>query len=228
MRKLSLAERRWNDLWARLGVTDKAWVRRQFRRMLKRYGERHRAYHIWDHIEYGLDMLFRHAHLAENFDAILIAWFLHDIVYHTKTRGKRALSNETLSANYADRLLRRAGVPAEFRAMVRDLILATLHNPELVTTRDQMLMVDIDWSVLGWPWERYIVYVAKVRREYAKYTDKAFGIGRLGWIAKARWRDRHFHLDEFNDAYNEQVKANLAREAKEYEDVDFAKNWELP
>lgn len=227
MRKISSAEKQWNDLWARLGVTDKRWIRRQYRRMLGHYGEQHRLYHVFAHIEYGLPLLEQYRHLAEDFDAVLLAWFLHDVVYKIRAQSRRALSNERLSANYADRLLRHAGAPDDFRRRVRELILATLHNDELVKTRDQMLIADIDWSVLGWPWEEYRVYVAKVRHEYKKYEDKPFLIGRGGWIIKAK-RPRHFFLDEFNDRFNDQVIANLVRELKEYEGFDYAKLWELP
>ena len=225
-RPLSRAEERWVNLWARLGVINKEWVSRQYRIMLKHYSERHRYYHVFIHIEYGFALLDEYRHLAENFDAVELAWFLHDIIYRTKKKSPSALSDEERSANYSNRVIWYAGLADDFRFTVLELILASVRDPNATLTRDQMLLVDIDWSVLGLPWEVYRVYVAKVRREYPQYTDEEFRIGRAKWV-RMNQRERHFYLDEFNWRFNVQAQQNLAYELSRYQKGDFAKLWEL-
>ncbi len=230
---LTLAEERWLELWSRIMQptrANKRWARDQFRRMRRYYEEAHRKYHTLEHIEYGLPILEEYAHLAEHYDALLTAWFLHDVVYSTKPRTDRQkLSNEVKSARYANCMLYHAPLhryveELGLRSTVFKLICSS-EGRRSVNTQDAKLLSDVDWSILGQPWEVYRCYVAKVRHEYGQYNDQAFMAGRMDWIRSNR--NFRFFLPKFAQ-YNAQAKENLERELAHYEANVFVQLWELP
>jgi len=225
MREVSYVRERWRDLWARLGVTDKDWIRNRYSKLYWRYAEPHRHYHTLEHIEYGLRLLDEYRYLARDFDAMEVAWFYHDVIYDTSEK-KAAMSNEALSASYAERVLSNKGFLLSFRERVRRLIFVTFDRRN-ATRRDQMLFIDIDWSVVGLSWEEYRGYVARVRKEYVGYTDKEFLVGRVGWLVSAQKR-RLFFTAAFRDRYETLARENMSRELALYERADFAEFLELP
>ena len=122
----------------RLNLYSDAW--RAHDEMIKRYTEKHRAYHNFDHIAYCLSLFEEHRDKAQNPDAVEFAIWLHDLIYQSYKRPAGLPGNEALSAAYADELLAAANVNMEFRQEVHGLIMTTLHLPNGAKTDDEKLI----------------------------------------------------------------------------------------
>ncbi len=84
---------------------------------------------------------------------------------------------EERSADLAMRTLIDAGITLDLAKRVRSLIVATDHRTAAVTF-DELLMVDIDLSVLGAPQSDFERYEESVRAEYAWVPEADFTCGR--------------------------------------------------
>ena len=211
----SATPKRWRVLCNRIGL-DHHWSDTRYAMLAASYGESHRAYHTLWHISYCLEQLNEHRALAKNFDAVEFALWMHDIVYYTQVRPKGLPSNESLSAEIADEMLRDDIVGMGFREQVYGLIMATLHTPETACTPDEKLIADIDWSSLGVSWEEFCENGNRIRKEYGFLTDTDFRTGRIEWIRTALKRPHQFHLQEFRDRFEVPTNDNLARAFREY------------
>jgi predicted metal-dependent HD superfamily phosphohydrolase len=136
-----------------------------------RYGEPHRAYHTWHHIE---DMLRRFATIADRLkdrEAFELAILFHDAVYDPK-----AGDNEEQSAALMRARLSSEVAPATLDA-AQALIMATkTHQPG--AHADAAFLIDIDLSILGAEEAAFDVYDAAIRKEYAHVPDDAYRAGR--------------------------------------------------
>ncbi len=210
MNTTAASPERWRVLCHRIGL-DPKWAALRYKMIIGAYGEKHRAYHTLSHISYCLRMLNEHRALAHNFDAIEYALWFHDFAYHTQPRPKGSVSNELLSAEIADELLRDDGVAMPFREQVHGLIVATLHTPETTHTADEKLIADIDWSPVGAPWEEFRQNGRDIRKEWMHYSDDEFRIGRIAWLNSALKRPEQFHLPQFKAQYEIQARDNIFR-----------------
>jgi predicted metal-dependent HD superfamily phosphohydrolase len=156
-----------------------------------RYGEPHRAYHTWHHIE---DMLTRFAAIAdrlENREAFELAILFHDVVY-----DPRAGDNEEQSAALMHERLAGQVAPAILDA-AQALIMATkTHQPG--AHADAALLIDIDLSILGAEQAAFDVYDAAIRQEYAHVPDDAYRAGRARVLRRFLDRKRIFTTAEFS------------------------------
>lgn len=132
------------------------------------YNEPQRHYHTVQHLSECLALLERNLDLAVEPAEVEIALWFHDAVYNVW-----ANDNEAKSAEWACSALRAAGVGHDRMMRISQHILATRHTapPE---GSDQMLLVDIDLSILGAPRVRFEQYEAQVKAEYSWVPEPLF------------------------------------------------------
>ncbi len=151
--------RSWARLWSGLGASGDGGVLRD--RLIAAWSEPHRRYHTLRHLGDCLALLEPTIQLAERPAEVEIALWFHDAIYDLKAKD-----NEARSAEWADQALRAAGIDADIRGRVHDLIMATCHDAQPVTV-DARLLVDIDLAILGADPERFDEYEVQVRQEFA-------------------------------------------------------------
>lgn len=204
---------RWFALWERVSPSEpRQWVGAVFEQLYFAYAEPRRAYHNGDHIAYCLGMANAHRFAANDPDAVEMAVWFHDAIYHSQRRPEGLPSNEALSAQFADDILVHSEVSLAFRERVTGLILATQHTPETVRTSDQMLIADIDWSPIGWSWKTFERNREKIRLEYGHLSYVEFASGRKASLIDALNRKSQFYLPAFKKKFEERALQNLRKE----------------
>jgi predicted metal-dependent HD superfamily phosphohydrolase len=123
-----------------------------------------------------------------------------------------AKDNEARSAAWAERELSAATVPADARARVHELIMATRHAA-LPATADEALLVDIDLSILGADPERFDEYEVQVRQEYAWVPGPVFRRKRRELLQGFLARPHLYSTDWFRHRFEAAARSNLQRSA---------------
>lgn len=176
-----------------------------FERIARAYAEPGRHYHGTAHIVDCLAEFDREAHLADRPAEVELALWFHDAVY-----DPRAADNERRSAEWAERVLTRAGADPEACARVCQAVLATARH-EAPADPDQALLFDVDLSILGRATDAFDAYDAAIRREYAFVPDDAYRRGRAEVLRRLLARDRLYFTDTFRARYDEAARTNLRR-----------------
>lgn len=215
-------QQRWLALWERLRLVGAAGEHeRVYRELAARYCESHRAYHTLAHIRHTLDELDAARDLAQDPDAVEFALWFHDVVYDIG-----AGDNEEESARIAREAALAFGLSETWADRVSDLILATRHAATPVEA-DAQLMVDIDLSILGQPWQRFDAYEEEIRTEYAPVIEERgaarFNAGRAGILRRFLARPTIYSTDYFQEKYEESARANLQRSIERLEDPDWTR-----
>ena len=163
----------WMSLAKRLGIGNdiSAGVLRE---LIGAYGSIDRHYHGVAHV---ISMLEAIDTLSTSFtspDTARLATFTHDVVYHPERSDNEARS----AAWLREKLASSALFPALLDGAEK-MVLAT-KNHRRTGDPDVDLLVDIDMSILGQPWDVYKTYAASVMREYLPhYGDAGFRKGRV-------------------------------------------------
>src|SRR5271157_4285217 len=79
------------------------------------------------------------------------------------------------------------------------------------------VLLDIDLSGFGKPWEICVKHSDNIRKEYYHTSDYDFAIGRLDFLKKINKRESLYYTDHFKRLYQEQSKKNIGREIYEVE-----------
>jgi predicted metal-dependent HD superfamily phosphohydrolase len=138
---------RLSQLWRLLGGTGEP--RELFDALVAAYTEPHRAYHNAKHIADCVAQLDAVREAVARPDEVEMALWFHDAVYDPK-----AADNEERSADWLVRALSEQKVDQNAVKRIADLILATKHQT-VPNDRDAQVVVDIDLSILGRPWEQF-------------------------------------------------------------------------
>lgn len=179
--------------------------------LIARYGEPHRRYHSWAHIQACLDELARLDGLSGREREILtFAIWWHDAIY-----DPRRSDNEEQSAELAKRELAEAGEPDAVGREVARLILLTRGHEVDAGDRLGALLVSIDLSILGAAPPAYAAYAAAVREEYAFVPEDAFRGGRATILERFLESPRLFPDKAFADRLEAQARANLRTEVSQ-------------
>jgi predicted metal-dependent HD superfamily phosphohydrolase len=117
----------------------------------------------------------------------------------------------------------------ELRSMER-MILATRDHHALASTldADEQVMLDVDLSILGAPWEDYEAYARGVRDEYvpAVTTAERFRIGRSDFLMRMLERPSVYLTEEGRRRWESHARANMQRELEEHGGPPgFATRW---
>jgi predicted metal-dependent HD superfamily phosphohydrolase len=190
---------RWSGLWMAMGA------RRipDITPLIDLYSSSTRHYHNMGHLRACLAELDSARHLAMDAPAIELALWYHDAIYDA-TRS----DNEAQSADMATTAMKSVGVSQIRIDAVRSLILATRHATPPATA-DEMLIVDIDLSILGKPESEFAAYESAIRQEYAHVPDAGFRQGRQLILQQFLDRPRIYLTDWFFDRYEAQARVNL-------------------
>ncbi|HZT63588.1 MAG TPA: hypothetical protein VFA36_10670, partial [Burkholderiales bacterium] len=83
--------------------------------------------------------------------------------------------------------------------------------------RDLAVVLDIDMSILGEPWERYRRYADGVRAEYvpAAVSARRFAAGRMMFLSRLLGGGAIFHTPEGADRWERAARQNVARELED-------------
>jgi len=169
----------------------------------KRYSEPHRRYHTLAHVEELLALL-REFELDDRDSVEAAVWF-HDAIYDT-----HASDNEARSADLAETALREM----QFQNIeaVQAMIRATASHDPAGLTRDGLLFLDADLSILGSPPERYREYAAAIRGEYEWVPRPQFAAGRSAILRRLLERPALYLTAEMQARFEAQARENVTRE----------------
>jgi predicted metal-dependent HD superfamily phosphohydrolase len=143
-------------------------------------------------------------------NAVQLAIWFHDAVYDPKRTD-----NEERSADLAEELLTPFPATASLLPTIRELILATRHNSQLMDA-DAKVILDADLAILGSGVARYMQYSAAIRQEYAHIPDDAFRVGRVKIIDQFLSRERIYSTDVLFHEAESTARANLLAERLTY------------
>lgn len=198
-----LGAQRWAAMWQALGA---ALPQDDLHgRLLAAWGEPHRAYHGRQHLAECLSMLEPLRALAERPAEIELALWFHDAVYDTRRKD-----NEERSAEWAREAALSAGLSPEVAARLHHLVMLTRHQALPVAT-DEILLIDVDLSILGAEGPRFAEYEQQIQREYSWVPIEQRGVTRRRILQSFLDRPRIYGSDAMHQALEERARANLAR-----------------
>jgi len=192
---------RWQQLMDNLGVPSNEAT---YQALVKAYSEKHRRYHTSEHINATLKHLDSVADLANDAIEIELALWFHDAIYKPFSA-----SNELDSAVWASEFLLENEVEQSRIDRVHALIMATVHTAE-TAGNDQLLMVDIDLSILGSRPEVYNQFEKDVRYEYKLVPYFLYRKKRKEILISFVERDEIYRNEVFYEKFEKQARANLA------------------
>ncbi len=201
-------QQRFEKLWARCAIQGDAAAATAsacFTEIDSHYHEPHRHYHRPEHIAHCLRQFDAARSGMEQPDAVELALWYHDAVYHCG-----ADDNESKSAEF---FIAHAG--SQFTApvleTVYDLILATSHDQKRPATLDQGFVVDIDLSSFGLPWEHFLSDSKAVRAESSHLSDAEFYPGQSRFFEMLLDREHFCFTEFFRQRHEHQARENLQR-----------------
>lgn len=152
--------------------------------VVARYGEAHRRYHTLTHartVADGVATIAAASGLGDTRAVLLAAW-LHDVVYDTRAAG-----NEDASADYACVALRGLGLDPGVIERCAVLIRITADHDARVL--DEAVLCDADLAILAAAPEVYRGYAGQVRDEYGWVPEQEFRAGRAAILRTLLTRD---------------------------------------
>ena len=182
--------------------------RETFELLFTYYSEPSRFYHDKSHVSECLSQFQKYRDQAEHPGEIEVAIWFHDAIYDTA-----ASDNEEKSADLAEQHLKRVRASNASISRIVEMILAT--KTHQVSSRDSMLMVDVDLGILGAPPHVFEEYDQNIRKEYHWVPNDVYLPGRAQVLRSFHDRDKIYHIDQIRDLYEEQARRNLARKIDE-------------
>ena len=198
-----LLERSWQRAWRGLGARGEASALRD--ELLEAWNEPQRHYHTVRHLLDCLYLLEGASTIAEHPHEVEVALWFHDAIY-----DPRANDNEERSADWARRALAEASVDPAACDRVHALVMATRHAVE-PSGADEVLLVDIDLSILGAERDRFDEYEVEVREEYAWVPGPVFRHKRRQILEEFMARPRIYSTSGFAARFEANARINLAR-----------------
>lgn len=196
------------DLWQRIDAKGDGLL--VFQRLKELYSEPQRKYHNVNHIHHCLEQFEYVRHLPNDSEAVEMAIWFHDAVY-----DPRSSNNEIRSAKFALNVLRLGKLHDSFNMKVSALIMHTRHlrPPRDI---DAQILVDIDLSSLGKPWEEFVLDSYLIRLERRHIPEKDFHIDRGIFFQKLLMRPTVYLTQYFHRKYEAQARENLEKWIKEF------------
>lgn len=190
----------WHELMQTFGLAENNEI---YRKLIKAYSEKHRAYHTLEHIAACFEHLGDVEKHADNPHEIKLALWFHDVIYNPFS-GR----NEEDSAEFAKQFLLQNSVSQDVIQRIYDLIISTKEHV-LPTSPDGKLMLDIDLSILGAAESIYAQFEKDIRREYRRVPFFIFKKKRKEVLKSFSLRPTIYHTDYFFARFEEQAKKNL-------------------
>ena len=203
--------KRWLTLLSNLGIepnTGKSiWLS-----LAAAYGANGRFYHNLSHIEEMLDVAEQLRDVAEDFTAVQLAIWFHDVIY-----DPRRSDNEAQSAAHAVQIFHPLGVSGAMLSKVSDLILATKSHQTAVNDSDYFVLLDADLAILGAGPKQYQAYAQAIRREYSFVPDAAYRVGRTAVLQRFLARSPFYFTKWMRQNREDAVIRNLTWEIERLE-----------
>ena len=196
---------RWSALMDSFEV-DAHLADKAFEDLAARYGENGRHYHTLAHIENVLETADALRPFAQDFPAVELAAWFHDIIY-----DPRAADNEAQSADYAARVLGTMGLPAATIAKVERLIRATTHAYPCPDDPDCQVLLDADLATFGSNWPLQEEIAAAIRQEFSFVPEDTYRVGRRQVLKQFLQRDRIFYNPKMFAQFEETARQNIAQ-----------------
>ena len=197
---------RWLALMRSLDVSEAA-AAESFADLAALYSGDGRYYHTLRHVEAMLGHIDDLRPLAEDFTAIELAAWFHDVIYDPK-----ANDNEAQSAIYAGETLRGLGFSRETQERVASLILDTTTHEPVENDIDAQILLDADLAPLAADVAIYDRDAAAIREEFAWVPEAEFRAGRAANLARFLDRPRLFQTDLFFEKLEDRARSNITRE----------------
>jgi predicted metal-dependent HD superfamily phosphohydrolase len=175
--------------------------------LLDRWAQPHRRYHNREHLAELLRIVDEYADEAEDPDAVRLAAWYHDAVYHPARAD-----NEERSAALAAAALPLLGVAPPRVAEVTRLVRLTAGHAPAAGDRNGALLCDADLAILAAPPARYAAYARAVREEYAHVPEDAFRAGRAAVLRGLLDLPVLYRIPRLRDAWELAARANVANE----------------
>jgi predicted metal-dependent HD superfamily phosphohydrolase len=172
-----------------------------------RYSEPSRHYHNLTHLQEMLGVISSLAGADPAAPVVRLAAWFHDAVYDS-----RAKDNEERSADLAEAVLTRLGLPASLVANVERLVLLTKTHSAEADDREGQVLLDADLAILGAEEDRYDDYAHAIRREYAWVAEDAYREGRRRVLDGFLKRPRIYFAEALFRSHEGWARRNLRRE----------------
>ena len=104
----------------------------------------------------------------------------------------------------------------------------TKHDGRELKTIDEMIIHDIDLSILGKSWPVFLRYDSQIAEEYASIDRDIYLDGRIKVMQSFVDRDKIYKMSTFRDKYEKNARENVSKlivklkADKEWEDLDRA------
>ena len=175
-----------------------------------RYGESHRHYHTWDHVQALLNHYQRIEDTLFDPDATLWALYWHDAIYDPQ-KG----DNEDRSA---DLLREQAGGILNAKSLNRADIIIRATKQHLVPEglsaddrQDLQTFLDIDLSILAAAEHVFDAYETAIREEYEFVPEDIYKQARGAILSCFLKRERLYFSDHYHSRWEDRARANLQR-----------------
>ena len=174
----------------------------------QQYNARGRHYHNLSHLNDLYTQLLPLKTKIENWNVILFTLFYHDVIYSAVKED-----NEERSAELAEMVMQKIGVPSQESKACKEQILATKAHSNNINS-DTNFFTDADLSILGRDRKIYEAYCKNIRKEYAIFPNFIYKKGRRKVIKRFLSMDRIFKTEDFFKKFEEQARINLQYELK--------------
>ncbi len=172
--------------------------------LLEFYSESGRHYHTMAHIEFCLSLFDQVKGLCVSADTVELAIWFHDSIYKFPS-----VENEKLSALYFMDVSEGC-MSDQQRQKIFDQVITTDHKSR-PTDPDQQILLDIDLSSFGRPWDQFIEDGLNVRRELAYQDDDSFYQQQIGFMTQLVGRKNFYNTAWFKERFEKTAKSNLTR-----------------
>jgi predicted metal-dependent HD superfamily phosphohydrolase len=185
-----------------------------WRTLRDHYKEPHRHYHTLGHLSQCLRELDGARDQLEEAKATEMAIWFHDIIYVYGARD-----NEARSAEFF-REAAGGGMPADFVDRVCEFIMATRHTGS-AGDEAVALLVDIDLSGFGLPWEAYLADSDALRREADGIGDAQYYQGKLRFLEELQRWPSLYQSSHFRERLETRAQSNITRYTNELRQQGF-------
>ena len=175
-------------------------VERWFHYLVRQYSAWDRKYHTLKHIDDMLGLAYENKSLVDNWLALFISIWFHDVVQNQSGQNEKLSARECLKA-IVDLRLPESAMEAQ------ELILATKnHDPD--TSNDGRLLVDLDLAILGADAAKYQKYARHCRAEF-NVPDWLYRLGRVRVLKRFLERKDIYNTRTFRERLEQKARRNL-------------------
>ncbi len=197
-------KKRFIELWEKMGASQNP--EEEFERVVKLYKNPKRFYHTLNgHIKNCLiEFDFIKSSIKNPLQIEFSIWY-HDVIYDTHSK-----TNEEDSSNLAYKVCIENNLAKNFSKKISKLILFTKHNLE-PKDGDTKILLDIDLSRLGKPFEEFNKDSENIRKEYSWVLEKEYKEDRIKVLKSFLERKNIYYNNFFREKYESQARQNLEK-----------------